>query len=228
MNETRRSTAGDYDYLIKLLVLGDSGVGKTSFLVRFVDDQFSNRYLSTVGIDFKEKRVTKNRKKLRLQLWDTAGQERFRSLATAFFRNAMGFVVMFDVTNEQSFLNTRSWLQQLRTHAYTEDPVTILVGNKTDLDHIRKVQKSDAERFADKLGLKYMETSAQSGANVREAFEILLDGVLERMQRNVPAVGDPRVPDLVPDIEREDVRELKAENEAEEKRGLKRILPCCN
>ena len=155
-------------------------------------------------------------------------RDRFRSLATAFFRNAMGFVVMFDVTNEQSFLNTRSWLQQLRTHAYTEDPVTILVGNKTDLDHIRKVQKSDAERFADKLGLKYMETSAQSGANVREAFEILLDGVLERMQRNVPAVGDPRVPDLVPDIEREDVRELKAENEAEEKRGLKRILPCCN
>ena len=123
---------------------------------------------------------------------------RFRSLATAFFRNAMGFVLVYDITNPQSFINVRDWLEQLRTHAYSYDPVVILVGNKSDLAHERKIEKGDAERLAVKSGLDYIETSARSGENVGEAMEKLLDIVWEKMMKNIPALGDPELHSLVP------------------------------
>nr|CAD7204389.1 unnamed protein product [Timema douglasi] len=108
----------DYDYLIKFLALGDSGVGKTSFLYQYTDGTFKSRFISTVGIDFREKRMTYRNQgrsqRVHLQLWDTAGQERYRSLTTAFYRDAMGFLLLFDLTNEQSFLEIRNWLDQLR------------------------------------------------------------------------------------------------------------------
>uniref|UniRef100_A0A670ZRU7 small monomeric GTPase n=1 Tax=Pseudonaja textilis TaxID=8673 RepID=A0A670ZRU7_PSETE len=115
-------TDGDYDYLIKLLALGDSGVGKTTLLYRYTDNKFNPKFITTVGIDFREKRVVYNSQgssgssgkafKVHLQLWDTAGQERFRSLTTAFFRDAMGFLLMFDLTSQQSFLNVRNWMSK--------------------------------------------------------------------------------------------------------------------
>ncbi|CAO2594383.1 Ras-related protein Rab-27B [Lemmus lemmus] len=105
-------TDGDYDYLIKLLALGDSGVGKTTFLYRYTDNKFNPKFITTVGIDFREKRVVRKAFKVHLQLWDTAGQERFRSLTTAFFRDAMGFLLMFDLTSQQSFLNVRNWMSK--------------------------------------------------------------------------------------------------------------------
>jgi len=132
----------DYDYLIKFLALGNSGVGKTSFLHRYTEHNFNPRFISTVGIDFREKKITwrgpkhENGEKLgrsqriQLQLWDTAGQERFRSLTTAFFRDAMGFILMFDLTNDHSLMSTRDWLDQLTTHAYTSSPDIVLCGNK--------------------------------------------------------------------------------------------------
>ena len=133
----------DYDYLIKFLALGNSGVGKTSFLHRYTDHSFNPRFISTVGIDFREKKInwrgsrsdhnerqTARSQRVQLQLWDTAGQERFRSLTTAFFRDAMGFLLMFDVTSDQSLMSTRDWLDQLTTHAYTSSPDIVLCGNK--------------------------------------------------------------------------------------------------
>ncbi len=146
----------EYDYLIKFLALGDSGVGKTSFLYQYTDNQFNSKFISTVGIDFREKRVvykspTNGRShRIHLQLWDTAGQERFRSLTTAFFRDAMGFILMFDLTSELSFLNVRNWISQLQTHAYCEDPDIILVGNKIDLEDRRVVDFNRARDFAEK------------------------------------------------------------------------------
>lgn len=115
----------DYDYLIKFLALGDSGVGKTTFLYQYTEGVFHSRFISTVGIDFREKRLLYHARRsdgslqpraqrINLQLWDTAGQERFRSLTTAFFRDAMGFLLLFDVTSEQSFLAVNDWLQQLK------------------------------------------------------------------------------------------------------------------
>ncbi|CAI5793067.1 ras-related protein Rab-27A isoform X1 [Podarcis lilfordi] len=153
---------GDYDYLIKFLALGDSGVGKTSFLYQYTDGKFNSKFITTVGIDFREKRVVYRSngpdgisgrgQRIHLQLWDTAGQERFRSLTTAFFRDAMGFLLLFDLTNEQSFLNIRNWMSQLQTHAYCENPDVVLCGNKSDLEEQRVVKEEDAKELAEKHG----------------------------------------------------------------------------
>ena len=181
----------EYDYLIKFLALGDSGVGKTSFLYQYTDNQFNSKFISTVGIDFREKRVvyksqTNGRShRIHLQLWDTAGQERFRSLTTAFFRDAMGFILMFDLTSELSFLNVRNWISQLQTHAYCEDPDIILVGNKLDLEDRRVVDSNRAKEFAEKNGCEYIETSAATGENVEKALNILLERVMIRMEKSL-------------------------------------------
>ncbi|KAL4660702.1 ras-related protein Rab-27A-like isoform X1 [Arapaima gigas] len=183
---------GDYDYLIKFLALGDSGVGKTSFLCQYTDGKFNSKFITTVGIDFREKRVvyksdgtTGRGQRIHIQLWDTAGQERFRSLTTAFFRDAMGFLLLFDLTNEQSFLNVRNWMSQLQMHAYCENPDIVLCGNKCDLDDERVVKEQEARELADKFGIPYLETSAASGQNVSQAVELLLDLIMKRMERCV-------------------------------------------
>ncbi|XP_032829798.1 ras-related protein Rab-27A-like isoform X4 [Petromyzon marinus] len=155
-------SSGEYDYLIKMLSLGDSGVGKTSVLGCYVDGKFSTKFISTVGIDFREKRVIFNPGgkegpagdglKIHLQLWDTAGQERFRSLTNAFFRDAMGFFVFFDITDEQSFVNVRHWMDQLQHHAYCPSPDVVLCGNKADLTEQRAVGEDDALSLASEYG----------------------------------------------------------------------------
>jgi len=197
----------DYDYLIKLLSLGDSGVGKTSFLVQYTDGIFQSQFITTVGIDFREKRITykhnysdskKNRtSKIHLQLWDTAGQERFRSLTTAFYRDAMGFVLMFDLTNEQSFLNVRNWLHELEQHAYIERPDIVLCGNKSDLNERRVVNEDRARAFAAEHGLPYFETSAATGQNIDVAVSCLIELIMRRMEAIISGqmqVGDGNAP----------------------------------
>lgn len=185
----------DYDYLIKFLALGDSGVGKTSFLCQYTDAKFDPKFITTIGIDFREKRVmyrpngpdgTGGRgQRVHLQLWDTAGQERFRSLTTAFFRDAMGFILVFDLTNEQSFLNVRNWISQLRMHAYCENPDVVMCGNKCDLGDQRVVQEEEARGLADKYGIPYYETSAANGTNVIKAVDCLLDLLMKRMGQDL-------------------------------------------
>ncbi|XP_046445517.1 ras-related protein Rab-27A-like isoform X2 [Daphnia pulex] len=185
----------DYDYLFKFLALGNAGVGKTSFLYQYTDGVFNSKFTTTVGIDFREKRVVYRAKnsegmqgrsqRIHLQLWDTAGQERFRSLTTAFFRDSMGFLLLFDLTNEQSFLSIRSWLEQLKTHAYTDNPDIVLCGNKADLDDQREVSEEDAKETASRYGLSYLETSAATGQNVNIAVELLLEKVMLRMDQAV-------------------------------------------
>ncbi|OWK01718.1 RAB27B [Cervus elaphus hippelaphus] len=167
-------TDGDYDYLIKLLALGDSGVGKTTFLYRYTDNKFNPKFITTVGIDFREKRVVYNTQgpngstgkafKVHLQLWDTAGQERFRSLTTAFFRDAMGFLLMFDLTSQQSFLNVRNWMSQLQANAYCENPDIVLIGNKADLPDQREVNERQARDLAEKYGEKQITCQLQANA----------------------------------------------------------------
>ncbi|XP_045461371.1 ras-related protein Rab-27A [Harmonia axyridis] len=179
----------DYDYLIKFLTLGDSGVGKTSFLYQYTDGCFNSRFISTVGIDFREKRLLHSSKgknyRIHLQMWDTAGQERFRSLTTAFYRDAMGFLLLFDLTSEQSFIEIRSWVEQLRLHAYCDAPDVVLCGNKCDLEDKRVVAEWRAREMAEKNGLPYIETSAATGQNVSQAVETLLDLVMVRMENAV-------------------------------------------
>lgn len=184
----------DYDYLIKLLALGDSGVGKTTFLYRYTDSKFNRKFNTTVGIDFREKRVMYTGKgadgtnernfKVHLQLWDTAGQERFRSLTTAFFRDAMGFLLMFDLTNQQSFLNIRNWMSQLQANAYCDSPDIVLVGTKADLRDMRNVHTRQARDLADRYSIPYFETSAVTGADVDKAVATLLELVMKRMDQS--------------------------------------------
>ncbi|KAG5894487.1 hypothetical protein JTB14_029899 [Gonioctena quinquepunctata] len=199
----------DYDYLMKFLALGDSGVGKTSFLYQYTDGMFNNRFISTVGIDFREKRMIYQSKgrnhRIHLQLWDTAGQERFRSLTTAFYRDAMGFLLIFDLTNEQSFIEIRNWIEQLRLHAYCDAPDVVLCGNKVDLEDKRVITEWRAREVAEKFGLPYLETSAATGQNINRAIETLLERVMLRMETAVDRAmlpgrrgkpKDPNDPDL--------------------------------
>ncbi|KAJ6637562.1 Ras-related protein Rab-27A [Pseudolycoriella hygida] len=123
--------------------------------------------------------------RIHLQLWDTAGQERFRSLTTAFYRDAMGFLLIFDLTNEKSFLEVVNWIEQLKVHAYCEYPDIVLCGNKSDLEHLRVISEARARQLAEKLNLAYIETSAATGQNVIRAVDILLDKVMSRMQNAV-------------------------------------------
>ncbi|XP_073832497.1 RAS oncogene family member Rab27 [Musca autumnalis] len=179
----------DYDYLMKFLALGDSGVGKTSFLYQYTDGRFHSQFISTVGIDFREKRLIYTSRgrnhRIHLQLWDTAGQERFRSLTTAFYRDAMGFLLIFDLTSEKSFLEISNWLEQLRQHAYSEDPDVVLCGNKCDLHSIRVISHEQATALADRYKLPYIETSACTGFNVSAAVELLVGRVMDRMENAV-------------------------------------------
>nr|XP_023020416.1 ras-related protein Rab-27A isoform X2 [Leptinotarsa decemlineata] len=186
-----------------------TGVGKTSFLYQYTDGMFNSRFISTVGIDFREKRMIYQSKgrnhRIHLQLWDTAGQERFRSLTTAFYRDAMGFLLLFDLTNEQSFLEIRNWIEQLRLHAYCDSPDVVLCGNKADLEDKRVITEWRARELAEKHGLPYLETSAATGQNINRAVETLLERVMLRMETAVDKAmlpgrrgrpRDPNDPDL--------------------------------
>ncbi|XP_014203736.1 ras-related protein Rab-27A-like [Copidosoma floridanum] len=187
---------GSSDCLLKFLALGDSGVGKTSFLSYYSDGTFNSSFHSTVGIDLKEKRLVYESmdgrsQSVHLQLWDTAGQERFRSLTTAFYRESMGFFLMFDLTSERSFLSLRNWLDQLRMHANCEEPDVVLCGNKSDLEDRRIISEQRARQLAEKYNLVYLETSAATGQNVDRAVQILLDRVMRRTDAAVERLIRP-------------------------------------
>ncbi|KAK9760953.1 GTP-binding protein, partial [Basidiobolus ranarum] len=122
-----------YDHLIKLLLIGDSGVGKSCLLLRFCDDSFTPSFITTIGIDFKIRTIDLDGKRIKLQIWDTAGQERFRTITTAYYRGAMGIIVVFDVTDERSFNNVRNWIKNVEQHA-NEGVSKILIGNKCDIE----------------------------------------------------------------------------------------------
>lgn len=171
------------DYVLKFLVLGDTGVGKTSLLTRYVEDRFNSTFATTVGVDFCQKKVKFDYKgtlvNIQLQLWDTAGQERFRSLTSSFFRDAMGFLLVFDLTNENSFHHINDWLVQLHTHCYNEQPPVVIVGNKVDLERV--ITKESAKSLSSELGFKYIESSAMNNVNVNEAVGALLELVLDHI-----------------------------------------------
>ncbi|XP_014244152.1 ras-related protein Rab-37-like isoform X1 [Cimex lectularius] len=159
------------DHVCKVMLLGDSGVGKTCILVRFRDNLFlSGNFISTVGIDFRNKVVVVDDAKVKLQIWDTAGQERFRSVTHAYYRDAQALLLLYDVTRKQSFDNIRAWLGEIREYAQ-DDVVIMLLGNKSDCQSSeRMVRKEDGERLASEYSVAFMETSAKTGQNVELAF----------------------------------------------------------
>eukprot|EP01117_Protostelium_nocturnum_P019122 TRINITY_DN819_c0_g1_i2.p1 TRINITY_DN819_c0_g1~~TRINITY_DN819_c0_g1_i2.p1 ORF type:complete len:194 (+),score=64.11 TRINITY_DN819_c0_g1_i2:194-775(+) len=166
------SKAKDYDHLFKLLLIGDSGVGKSCILLRFADNAFTDNFISTIGVDFKIKTIDIEGKKVKMQIWDTAGQERFQTITTSYYRGAHGLIIVFDVTNKVSFDNIKKWLDDIERHA-SPSIVKCLVGNKCDLENKRVIDYSTAKQLADSLNISYMETSAKESINISQAFEKL-------------------------------------------------------
>ncbi|CAF4093600.1 unnamed protein product, partial [Rotaria magnacalcarata] len=158
-----------YDHLFKLLLIGDSGVGKTCVLLRFCDSAFSTTFISTIGIDFKIRTIELDGRKIKLQIWDTAGQERFKTITTAYYRGAMGIMLVYDITSEKSFDNIKNWIRNIEEHASAEVE-RMLIGNKCDMHDKRQVSREKGENLANDYGIKFMETSAKGNLNVDEAF----------------------------------------------------------
>ncbi|XP_067135075.1 ras-related protein Rab-37-like isoform X2 [Centruroides vittatus] len=158
------------DLIHKTILVGDSGVGKTSLLVQFDQGKFqTGSFSATVGIGFTNKIVNVDETKVKLQIWDTAGQERFRSVTHAYYRDAHALLLLYDVTNKTSFDNTRAWLGEINEYAQ-DDVVIMLIGNKADVSAEREVKYEDGERLAKEYGVTFMETSAKTGMNVDLAF----------------------------------------------------------
>ncbi|GAA5867848.1 hypothetical protein JCM1840_003464 [Sporobolomyces johnsonii] len=153
----------------KLVFLGEQSVGKTSLITRFMYDTFDNTYQATIGIDFLSKTMYLEDRTVRLQLWDTAGQERFRSLIPSYIRDSSVAVVVYDITNRTSFLNTSKWVDDVRSER-GNDVIIVLVGNKTDLNDKRQVTTDEAEQKAKELNVMFIETSAKAGHNVKTLF----------------------------------------------------------
>ncbi|CCF56465.1 hypothetical protein KAFR_0B01660 [Kazachstania africana CBS 2517] len=172
----------NYDSIMKILLIGDSGVGKSCLLVRFVEDKFSPSFITTIGIDFKIKTVDINGKKVKLQLWDTAGQERFRTITTAYYRGAMGIILVYDVTDERTFTNIKQWFKTVNDHA-NDDAQLLLVGNKSDMD-TRLVTYEQGEALAKELGLPFVESSAKDDQNVNEIFFTLARLIQDKIDSN--------------------------------------------
>lgn len=176
-----------YDYLFKLLLIGDSGVGKTSVLFRFSDDAFNSTFISTIGIDFKIRTIELGDKKIKLQIWDTAGQERFRTITTAYYRGAMGILLVYDITNEKSFENIKTWIKNIEQHA-SADVEKMILGNKCDMEDKRKITKEQGEQLAKEYNVKFMETSAMNRTNVEKAFTEIASDIKNKMdQKEVTA-----------------------------------------
>jgi len=152
------------------VLLGDQSVGKTSLITRFMYDTFDNTYQATIGIDFLSKAMYLEDRTVRLQLWDTAGQERYRSLIPSYIRDCSVAIVVFDITNRQSFLSTSKWIDDVRAER-SSDVIIVLVGNKADLSDKRQVTLEEANQKATQLNIMFMETSAKAGHNVKSLFK---------------------------------------------------------
>lgn len=169
----------DYDYLFKLLLIGDSGVGKSCLLLRFTDDTYTESYISTIGVDFRIKTMVIDGKVVKLQMWDTAGQERFRTIVASYYRGSHGIIITFDVGDRTSFNNIPKWLQEIRMHAIPEAH-KILVGNKCDIKD-RAVSKEEGEELAKSINVSYIETSAKTSTNIDLLFKTLSLQIRDKM-----------------------------------------------
>ncbi|KAK4705818.1 hypothetical protein P7C70_g388, partial [Phenoliferia sp. Uapishka_3] len=169
-----------YDMLAKMLLIGDSGVGKSCLLLRFCDDAWTPSFITTIGIDFKIRTIELEGKRIKLQIWDTAGQERFRTITTAYYRGAMGILLVYDVTDERSFNNIRTWHANVEQHA-SEGVNKVLIGNKCDWTDKKVITEQQGQELADELGLRYLETSAKTNINVEEAFFALARDIKARL-----------------------------------------------
>lgn len=172
----------------KLLMIGDSGVGKTCLLLRYANDSFSPTFITTIGIDFKIKNIEIDEKRIKLQIWDTAGQERFRTITTSYFRGAQGILLIYDVTDRRSFESIRNWISQIQQHADVHVN-KILVGNKCDMLDEKVVSTEEGQKLAKEFGIDFWEASAKNDINVEQSFISIARQVKDRLIAD--GVGGP-------------------------------------
>jgi len=180
----------EFDYLFKLLVIGDSGVGKSCLLLRFADDTFIDSYIATIGVDFKIRTIRLDDSVVKLQIWDTAGQERFRTITAAYYRGSHGIMIVYDVTDRDSFNHVRQWLGEVDKFA-AEGVTRFLIGNKCDLSEQRAVSYEEGQQLASTYQLKFLETSARGNHQVDEAFFLLADEIKSKVQMNNSGAESP-------------------------------------
>ena len=170
-----------YDILLKLVMIGDSGVGKTNILSRYINNEFSSITKATVGVEFFSTIIKKNNILIKLQIWDTAGQERYKSITSTYYKGAKGAFVVYDITKMKTFKNLDKWITELKANG-NEDIYIILIGNKLDLEKNREVMTNDVKRKAEELKVGYFETSALDGSNIEHAFDV----IVEEMSKKIP------------------------------------------
>lgn len=196
----------DYDYLFKLVLIGDSGVGKSNLLSRFTRNEFNLESKSTIGVEFATKSLNVDGKIIKAQIWDTAGQERYRAITSAYYRGAVGALLVFDVTRRATFENVERWLRELREHT---DPniVVMLVGNKSDLRHLVAVSTDDGKALAERESLFFMETSALESTNVENAFSEVLMQIYRIVSRRAVEAGEDAASSVPSKGERIDIHD---------------------
>ncbi|VVA96812.1 unnamed protein product [Arabis nemorensis] len=172
------------EYLFKIVLIGDSAVGKSNLLSRFSRDEFDTNSKATIGVEFQTQLVEIEGKEVKAQIWDTAGQERFRAVTSAYYRGAFGALIVYDITRSSTFESVKRWLQELNTHCDTA-VAQMLVGNKCDLEDIRAVSVEEGKALAEEEGMFFMETSALDSTNVDKAFEIVIREIFNNVSRKL-------------------------------------------
>ena len=176
------SKTKDYDYIFKIVLIGDTCVGKSCILVRFSDDVFSENYVTTIGVDFRFKTMIIKNKIAKIQIWDTAGQERYRSITTAYYRGAAAIIICCDSTNKDSFYNLNNWIDEIAK--YTDRDVDkLILMNKCDLVENRQIDKSEISKFEKENGVKIMEVSAKTGDGIDKAFEFIIEKLIDKNEK---------------------------------------------
>jgi len=180
MPNPRQRTSASHDRLINLLMIGDSKVGKSSILLQWADSKFEPSFITTIGIDFRAKILKIDDENVKVYVWDTAGQERFRTITMAYYRNAMGVLLVYDVTDRETFDNVRHWLKNIENNA-SEDIAIILIGNKTDKESQRVISYDEGSAMAKEISCPFFETSALTGSNIEEAFKCISKHCKDRL-----------------------------------------------
>ncbi|CAD5163010.1 unnamed protein product [Musa acuminata subsp. malaccensis] len=179
----------EYDYLFKIVLIGDSGVGKSNILSRFTRNEFCLDSKSTIGVEFATKTLQVEGKTIKAQIWDTAGQERYRAITSAYYRGAVGALLVYDITKKQTFDSIQRWLRELRDHA-DSNIVIILAGNKSDLKHLRAISQDEGRALAEKEGLSFLETSALESLNVDKAFQTIISEIYHIINKKALAAQE--------------------------------------
>ena len=172
----------NYDLIFKLVLIGDSGVGKTNILSRYINNEFSLATQSTVGVEFGSKIIKKNDKSIKLQIWDTAGQERYKSITNAYYKGSKGALVVYDISRKVTFEDVDKWIGELKTNG-SEDVLIMLIGNKSDLEDKREVQAEEVAKKAEQYGIAFCETSALEGKNIEHAFDSLINEITKKVEK---------------------------------------------